>query len=91
MKNILLITLLFISSFSIGQDRIAKFYQNEKVDETVLTLYSDNKYSIIFDFASDLPDSPEEDDIILSEGKWLQKSDTIILIDTTKNNSVLCL
>lgn len=85
MKNILLITLLSFASFSIGQDRIAKIFQNEKVDDTVLTLYSDNKYSIIFYFAADLPQSrTKEDDIILSEGKWLQKSDTIILIDTTK-------
>jgi len=85
MKNILLITLLSFASSSIGQDRIAKIYQNEKVDDTVLTLYSDNKYSIIFYSAADLPQfRTKEDDIILSEGNWIQKSDTILLFDTTK-------
>jgi hypothetical protein len=85
MKNIIIFTLLFIVTYSKGQDKIAWFYENEKIDNTVLTLYSDNKYSITFYFAADLPDfRTEDDDKILSEGNWTQKSDTIILVETTK-------
>jgi hypothetical protein len=86
MKKIFIFTLLFIVATSKGQDKIAMFYQNERIDDTVLTLYSDNKYSIIFYFAADLPDfRTEKDDKILSVGNWTQKSDTILLFDTTKN------
>ena len=85
MKNIIIITLLFIVATSKGQDKIAWFYDSEKIDDTVLTLYSDNKYRITFYFASDLPDfRTEDDDKILSEGNWTQKSDTIILVEMSK-------
>jgi hypothetical protein len=52
----------------------------------MLTIYPDKRYQISMSIGSDIVprDCDSEKKLILSSGIWSQKSDTLLLVDTTK-------
>ena len=70
-----------------GQENIVKCYcSHEFASETMLTIYPDKRYQISMSIGSDIVprDGDSEKELILSSGIWSQKSDTLLLVDSTK-------
>ena len=89
-QSIIYFTLFCFVFICKGQENTVKYYNSrEFLNESILSINSNKKYQISFTIGSDLAykDNNSENEVILSAGIWFQKSDTLVLVDTTKTSN----